>query len=382
MFDNKKIAIVYDWLDKWGGVERVLLTMHDIFPRAEFFTSYYNPQTAPWAKHLNIRTSFIQGLPPFIRKNRLLSLPLYPYAFESFNFNGYDLVVSITSSFAKAVITRPETVHVSYLLTPTRFLWSHADTYNNNPLLKGLTEPYMKRLREWDYIASRRPDHIISISQTVAERCRKYYERESSVIYPPFDIDYWKNIKLKIKNEKLKTKYNLQKYFLVVSRLEKYKRVDLVINTFNKLQDKTLVVVGKGSEEKYLKSISSDNITFLQDITDEDLANFYINAEALIMPQEEDFGYVSLEAQFYGCPVLSYEKGGAVETVLQDKTGVFFTEQTTQSLLEILERFDLISYNLKTSTKKEGPKNVKRFAKDTFKEDLLTFLGNFISSKI
>ena len=379
MFDNKRIAIVYDWLDKWGGVERVLLTFHELFPEAEFYTSYYNSQTAPWAKDLKIKTSFIQQLPSFIRSNRLLSLPLYPYAFESLNFNGYDLVISVTSSFAKAVITRPETLHISYLLTPTRFLWSHESTYNSNPLLKTFTNPYVKKLKEWDYIASRRPDHIISISQAVAERCKKYYERDSSVIYPPFDVQYWENIKSKVQSRKSKV---LKPYFLIVSRLEKYKRVDLVIETFNKLQDKTLVIVGKGSEEKYLKSIANNNITFLKDLTDEELANSYLNAEALIMPQEEDFGYVSLEAQFYGCPVITYDKGGAAETVLQDKTGMFFTEQTTQSLLEILERFDLISYNLKTSTKKEGPKNVKRFAKDTFKEDLLTFLGNFISSKI
>lgn len=377
MFDKKRIAIVYDWMDKWGGVERVLLSLHTLFQHAHYFTSYYNPQTAVWAKELEIKTSFIQTLPSWIRTNRILSVPLYPYAFESFKLNDYDLVISVSSSFAKSVITRPETLHISYLLTPTRFLWSHTDTYINH-MAKLITEPYLKKLREWDYIAAQRADYIVSISGAVKERCKKYYSRSSEIIYPPFDAKYWeklKNSKHEIRN--LKKGIN-NKYFLVVSRLEKYKRVDLAIQAFNNLKGKTLIIVGKGNEEKSLKSLANGSIIFLKDISDEELAQLYSHAEALIMPQEEDFGYVSLEAQFFGCPVIAYNAGGSTETVVEDKTGIFVHYQSVASLLGALERFDSISYNLKTSTQKYGEENVQRFGNDNFKKQLLKMLTKYL----
>lgn len=158
----EKVAIVYDWVDKWGGVERVLLALHELFPKAPLFTSYIDQKGALWARNFDVHTSFIQSLPTFIKSHRALSLPFYPYAFESINFNEYDLVISVTSSFAKGIITRPETKHITYLLTPTRFLWTHCQEYG----VKGMNllgELYRKRLREWDYIVAQRPDTIISL---------------------------------------------------------------------------------------------------------------------------------------------------------------------------------------------------------------------------
>ncbi len=366
MLEKKKMAIVYDWFDKWGGVERVLLTLHEMFPEATFFTSYFDQEKATWAKGLNIKTSFIQNLPAFIKKNRILSLPIYPFAFETFNFNNYDLVISVTSSFAKSVITRPETKHVCYLLTPTRFLWSHEKDYLKRYTL--YARRYTNHLKNWDQVVAQRPDKIISISETVRDRCNKYYHRKSEVVYPPFDIDYWQKIKLEID-----TKYEIlnTKYFLVVSRLESYKKVDLVIKVFNKLQ-KNLVIVGEGQEEDSLKRISGRNITFLKKLTDEELIHLYSNAQALIMPQEEDFGYVSLEAQFFGCPVISYKKGGVTETIIEGKTGIFFNNQSEDSLGQAIERFDKMKYNLRKNTKKFGEENVKKFSKKNF-------VNNFIS---
>ncbi|MBI2641823.1 glycosyltransferase [Candidatus Roizmanbacteria bacterium] len=362
MLKDSKIAIVYDWIDKWGGVERVLLTLHEMFPRADFYTSYFDPASALWAKNLSIKTSFIQSLPDFIKKSRILSFPFYPYAFESLNFDRYDLVISVTSSFAKAIITKPHTRHICYLLTPTRYLWSQQNLYFKNPLIKFALSPYLSELRKWDFIAAQRPDTIVSISKTVAERCKKYYKRESQVIYPPFDFDYWK--KIKSRSDQVRDE-SLGRYFLVVSRLEPYKRIDLAVNVFNQLSDR-LIIVGEGSELKKLKAMAKNNITFLSKLTDDKLAMRYRNAEALIIPQEEDFGYVALEAQFFGCPVIAFKRGGATETIIDNKTGIYFNRQDEQSLKEALERFHTISYNLKKSAKLYGPSNITKFAKDKF----------------
>jgi len=361
----KKIAIVYDWLDKWGGVERVLLTLYEMFPQASFFTSYFDEKKAFWAKDFKIKTSFIEKLPAFIKKSRFLSFPFYPLAFETFDFSEYDLVISITSSFAKGVIVKTPVKHIVYLLTPTRFLWVMPENYHLSGLKKLFLSPYLNYLKKWDYLCAQRADKIITISKTVYDRCQKYYQRESEVIYPPFDLEYWKTINSKLKPQSSKLQLKTKNFFLIVSRLESYKKIDLVIKVFNKRKE-NLVVVGEGSEEKKLKKIASKNITFLKKLTDEELAYLYSHASALIMPQEEDFGYVSLEAQFFGCPVLAYKKGGAVETVLEGKTGLFFDEQNEKSLNQLIERFKKVKNDLKEKTLKNSFENVKKFDKIYF----------------
>ncbi len=352
-----QVAIVYDWLDKWGGVERVLLTLDKMFPRAVWHTSYFDRRAASWAKYLKVRSSFIQDLPKFIKTNRILSLPFYPYAFESFNFSKYDLVISVSSSFAKGVITKPGTLHLCYLLTPTRYFWFDTDIYLNSPIRK-LGKSRLEKYQLWDFVAAQRPDKIFSLSKTVHARVKKIYQRESEILYPPFDLEYWKKIK---PSEQLKK----EKYFLVVSRLEPYKRIDLVVRVFNHL-NLPLIVVGKGSEQDKLKQQANRNTAFISDLTDAELARLYVNAEALIMPQEEEFGYVSLEAQFFGCPVIAYQKGGATETVIKNKTGLFFAEQSEKALLDAVARFKQIEYNLRKSTREQGKKNSERFALSIF----------------
>lgn len=387
-----KIAIVYDWIDKWGGVERVLLTLHKIFPAAIFYTSYFDPEKAAWAKNLNIETSFIQKLPDFIKKNRILSLPFYPLAFESIDLSEYDVVISVTSSFAKSVMTKPDTLHICYLLTPTRFLWVDPRIYLKNNIVRSLFLPYLTKLRSWDFIAAQRPDYILSIAKNVADRVEKYYRRKSEVVYPPFDIEHWKQIKKSkiptssayggIRGTSKKQKANLKfkiitsKYFLLVSRLEAYKKVDLAINVFNQLADKTLIVVGEGGERPLLKRQARKNILFLEKLTDEELGYLYSKAEALIIPQEEDLGYVSLEAQYFACPVIAYKRGGAQETVLEEKTGIFFANQTGESLRTALERFDKIAYNLKGQTRKWSGKNLERFREEIFREKLISYINS------
>ncbi len=361
-----RIAIVYDWIDKWGGVERVLLTLDKMFPRAVWHTSYFDRQAAPWAKYLKIKPSFIQDLPNFIKNNRIYSLPLYPYAFEAFNFSDYDLVISVSSSFAKSVITKPGTLHICYLLTPTRYFWSETDTYLNSPIKK-LGKARLKKYQEWDFAAAQRPDYIISISKTVQQRVKKFYKRDSNVIYPPFDIKYWENIK---PSEQFKK----QKYFLAVSRLEPYKRVDLVVQAFTQL-NLPLIIVGKGTERGRLQKIANENTVFVSGLSDQELAGLYSNARALIMPQEEEFGYVSLEAQFFGCPVISYAKGGASETIIPNKTGIFFNQQTEKSLTDAVARFIKIEYNLRKSTKEQAKSNLERFSSQIFIDKFKDFIA-------
>lgn len=375
MSDDLKVAIVYDWIDKWGGVERMLLTMNEIFPQAVFYTSYVDYENAKWAKDLKIKTSFIQKFPSFIKKNRILSLPFYPYAFEAFDFSGYDLVISVSSSFAKSIITKPQTKHICCLLTPARFLWINPELYKQNKLFSFISDPFVEQLKKWDFISAQRPDFYISISDTVRERCKKYYERSSDVIYPPFDVEYWKKVhssEFVVRSKNLEDK----KYFLVVSRLEKYKRVDLVIEAFKEFRDKNLVIIGKGTQEGKLKRMAGENIRFINSVTDEELAGYYKNAEALIMPQEEDFGYVALEAQFFGCPVIAYKKGGSTETIIENKTGIFFDGQSKNSLIKAIERFKPIAYNLKQSVKDTSPGHLKKFEKNNFKKKFLEKINN------
>mgnify|MGYP001559989028 CR=1 FL=1 len=360
----KKIAIVYDWIDKWGGVERVLLDLHKMFPEAIFYTSYFDKKKASWANDLKIKTSFLQSLPNFIKKNRILSFIFYPFAFESFNFSDYDLVISVTSSFAKSIITKPGTKHICYLLTPTRYLWSHKKDYLSNKFASYLISGYLDMFKNWDLTVSQRPDKIISISKTVRERCLKYYKRNSEVIYPPFDMEYWK--KIKYQNFLLRQGFGGQaKFFLVVSRLEPYKRIDLAVKSFNRLKH-NLIIVGEGTDEKKLKKMAGSNITFLSKLSDVELGKLYANAQALIMPQEEDFGYVSLEAQYFGCPVIAYKKGGALETVYENKTGIFFLDQNEQSLKRAIERFNKIKYTLKGKVREFGLDHIKKFSRGRF----------------
>jgi len=360
-----KTAIVYDWIDRWGGVERLLLELYHLFPNADFFTSAVDLQKASWAKRLTIKTSFLQRLPNFIKKSRIASLLFYPFAFESLSFDPYDLVISVTSSFAKSIITKPQTKHICILLTPSRYLLLYPHPFENG-LFSFLLRPYLSFMRRWDKIAAQRPDQIVAISKEVSKRCNTYYQRESTVIYPPFDFEYWMGLKKSLNNQFRLLPHGWDDYYLVVSRLEPYKKVSLVINAFNQLPQSKLIIVGKGSFLAHYKSLSRENVIFLQDLDDSQLATLYANAKALIMMQMEDFGYTALEAQFFGCPVLAYGKGGVLETVIDGKTGIFFSHQASEALVATLERFDKISYNFKRNMQILGFNQAQRFEREVF----------------
>lgn len=372
MLHNNRVALVYDWFDSWGGVERILLTLSEMFPQADWYTSIFDPTRASWAKKLNPHTSYVQRMPVFIKHNRVFSTPLYPFAFEAFDFSDYKLVISITSSFAKGIITKPPTRHICYLLTPTRFLWSHEKEYRARSLA---SRAYIEYLKKWDRIASHRPDEYICISQTVQRRLQLLYDRTGVVIYPPFDIEYWKTMK-----EQTNSPFSTlpSPFFLLVSRLEPYKKIDLAIQAFNQLSDLHLIIVGNGTRKHTLVGQAGKNITFLHNISDTELAGLYSQAQALIMPQEEDFGMTALEAQFFGCPVIAYKKGGAMETVREEKTGIFFDEQNVHSLTSALEKFEGEAYNLHESTKKHGPENVKGFSRETYEKKFRAIVDKYV----
>ena len=346
-----KVALVYDRVNKWGGAERVLLALKKIFPNADLFTSVYDKKNAAWANEFNVKTSFLQKL-PFSKSHHDIYAVLMPLAFESFNFDSYDLVISVTSEAAKGIITKPKTLHICYLLTPTRYLWSGYDIYFRNILFKFFSMPFVYYLRSWDKIASKRPDKIITISSEVAKRAKKYYQVDSKIIYPPLilkDLD------------KAEPKGN-GGFFLVVSRFVYYKRLDLAIKAFNKL-GLPLKIVGVGKLENGLKNIANSNIEFLGNLTDSKLSFYYKNCKALVFPGNEDFGLVMAEAQGFGKPVVAFRGGGATDIIKEGVTGEFFNNQNEQSLIEAVEKFNLKTYNTELCIE-----NAQKFSFENFKK--------------
>jgi glycosyltransferase involved in cell wall biosynthesis len=353
-----KVALVYDRVNKWGGAERVLLTLHEMFPDAPLYTSVYNPETAPWARVFpTVIPSFLNKV-GFLRNRHELLAPLMPLAFERFNFNDYDLVISVSSEAAKGIITKPTTLHICYCLTPTRYLWSHYADYFKGATFKGIARPLVSYLKNWDKIAAQRPDEMIAISSEVQNRIKRYYSRDSEIIYPPVKIEKFKTAKT---NPQLRT----TNYYLVVSRLVPYKKVDLVVEAFNDLK-LPLVIVGTGSEESGLKSKSKKNIIFKGYISDEELIGYYRQAKALIFPQEEDFGLVAVEAQAAGTPVIAYKRGGILDTLKDGTTGVFFEKQTKDALIKAVKIFEKVKF-----TKTHLINNAERFSEDIFKDNFL-----------
>lgn len=365
-----KVALVYDRVNKWGGAERVLLSLHKLFPDAPLFTSVYHPQSASWAKVFDVRTSFLQKI-PFASVHHELLPTLMPAAFESFSFDEYDLVISVTSEAAKGIITKPHTKHITYLLTPTRYLWSGYDEYFKNKALKTLATPAVKALRAWDTIAAHRSDVLVSISQEVKRRARKYYGRDSLVIYPALTLE-GKGASIRQPQDK-RGKGKKGEYFLIVSRFVPYKRIDIAIEACNRLK-LPLKIVGSGAEEKRLKALAGPTVEFVGNLTDEELIDYYRNSKALLFPGIEDFGLAVLEAQNLGRPVIALRKGGAVETIKEGSTGYFFDEQTPESLVKALKKFDRFIFDEKQFAKHLEKFSFQRFKKKFYRSCRQSFL--------
>lgn len=334
-----KIALVHDYLNQYGGAEKVLEAFIEIFPDAPIYTLIHDPAKLRCGvnsfKNKDIRTSFLQKVPFAKTKHRIFP-PLMPLAIEKFDLSGYDVVLSDSASFAKGVITKPETLHICYCYTPTRYIWDDSHKYIREFSIPSFVRPFiplfMNYIRIWDREAAHRVDEFICTSKFVAKRIKKYYKRNAKVIYPPVDIK-----EFAIGNR-------ISNYFLIIGRLLPYKRFDIAIKAFNKLE-LPLKIIGNGPERKKLEKMAKWNIEFLGEVTTQELKKYYQSCQALIFPQEEDFGLVAVEAMACGRPVIAYKSGGALESVKHGKTGVFFNEQTPECLIKTIKNFQANKFN-------------------------------------
>jgi glycosyltransferase involved in cell wall biosynthesis len=332
-----RIAIVHDYLNQMGGAEHVLLTLHEIFPEAPIYTSFYRPEDMPSAfRQLDIRTTFLQKLGALTRYPRHQKLlPLYPIAFEQLDLREFDVVISNSSAWCKGVITREDARHICYCLSPMRFGWNTHEYLAGEQvgwLARKLLPPMLTWIRAWDVASSARVDEFIAISRVVADRIRKVYKRDAAIIYPPVDTGEFSHSD------------ETDDYFLVVSRLVPYKRVDLVVDAFNRL-GLPLRIIGDGRDRARLKAMAQTNVQFLGFVSDEERRDHFARCRALIFPGEEDFGLVPVETQASGRPVIAYAAGGALDTVVEGETGLFFAEQTVDALCEAVQRFDAMTFD-------------------------------------
>lgn len=330
-----KVALVHEFLNQLGGAERVLENLLQIWPESKLHLLLYDRQkTGGLFDATEMRLSFLNAMPLAHRLHRWY-LPLMPFAIERFSFRDFDVVFSDSSSFAKGVKAKGK-LHICYCHTPTRFLWTEAEKYvDSQPyskLVRAGAKAMLPWLRRWDYKAAQRPDYFIANSVNVQERIRRYYGRESVVIHPPVDTEIFHPEGRK------------ENYYFVASRLEPYKKIELVIEAFNTL-GLPLKVAGSGTAIERLRAMAKPNVEFLGRVSDEELRRRYSEALAYIFPAEEDAGIMVLEAQACGTPVIAYGRGGALETVVEGVTGEFFGEQTSSSLLELLKRFDPAKYD-------------------------------------
>lgn len=343
------IAIVYDRINKFGGAERVLLALKEAFPNSVLFTSVYSATAASWVGDWIIQTSFLQKI-PFLRTRHEKAAVLMPLAFETIDVSSFPIVISVTSEFAKSVVTRTDQLHVCYCLTPTRYLWSHTHLYAGKRL-GWLRQFFFSSLRHQDFVAATRPDYFIAISSLIQSRIQKYYRRPvHSIIYPPVELP-----------EKTINGQS-RRFFLVVSRLVEYKKIDIAIKACISA-DVPLVIVGTGSDRSRLDQIANGDarITFKEFVSEQELSNYYQQATALLCPQEEDFGIVSVEAQSYGTPVISYAYSGVAETITDKKTGLLVKDQRVESFVQAIQIASTHAWN-----HEEIAKHAKKFSKDVF----------------
>lgn len=355
-----RIALVHDYLVQYGGGERVLETLCELFPRAPIYTLVYDEKNILGAfKDRMIRTSFLQKIPLARSKHRLFPL-LMPLAIEEFDLSKYDLVISTSNSYAKGI--NATSMHICYCHTPMRYAWDDCHKYLREfgypSILKKVVPFAMNYIRLWDRVSAERVNYYIANSQCVANRIKKYYRKDSTIIYPPVDISHFQ------------ISDTLEDYFLIVSRLLPYKRFDIAIQAFKKLGI-PLKIIGEGPDEKRLKKMARGvaNIEFLGRLPDNKVGEYFSKCQAFIFPSEEDFGIVQVEAMASGRPVIAYRAGGALEIIEEGKTGLFFDEQTSESLEQALVNFKSKDFDARVIRE-----SAKRFNKDIFKEKFKEFV--------
>lgn len=358
----KKIALAHDHLFQNGGAERILAILATIYPEAPIFTLINYQQASSILFDQNrIRPSILQNLPR-VHKIFQYFLPLMPYIWSKTDLSGYEIVFSSSSAFVKGLKIGDKTKHICYCHAPTRYLWDDKDEYLGNLKVNFLARFVLKKilpkLKEWDFKKAQKVDYFIANSQYIAGKIQKHYHKEARVIYPSVKIDDFK-IADKVGD-----------YYLIVSRLRPYKKVDLAIKAFNELK-LPLKIIGNGSEYKKLKKMASHNIEFLGDLPDKERNHYLAHCKAFVYPQVEDFGISALEAMASGRPIIAYAKGGVLETVIDGKSGVFFHDQNWASLAYAILRFQDMSFDPEAIRD-----HVRKFDQQNFVNSIKEFIAS------
>ena len=395
-----KLALVHDWLKNISGAERVLIELHELFPQAPIYTLFYDKKfIRQWLPSADIRASFLQKI-PLVAKYYWLFAWLMPTAIESFDLSEFDRVLSSSAIFSKGLVLKPSTKHICYCYSPSRLLWDWHAEYTKDKELSWPALFYQHFLRLWDRAAADRVDQFVAISQVVQQRIKKYYRRDSVVIYPPIiklggDLDSQREVAQASGNvgpevsaprlgagrgaERLDRESPQERFdgqsswgsrsepYLIVSRLFTYKNIDIAISAFNKL-NYPLVIIGDGPDRGRLQKLAGKNIIFLGEQSDATLAEYYASCRAFIMPQEEDFGLTPLEAMFFGKPVVALRRGGALETVIEGQTGEFFDDSIPETLADAVRRLNENYNGYNPETIKS---HARLFSSEKFREAIL-----------
>lgn len=353
-----KLALVHDWLNQQGGAENVLEALVENYPQSPIFTSIYAPDKMPPAyRSWDIRTTWMDNLPG-IHEHHQPYLMLYHKAFQALDLSTYDVVLSNKSGFCHGVNTGTA-MHVCYCLAPTRYVWQF-EQYMSRERFPDFSHAMIKvavsALQKWDYQAAQRVDHFVAISSDIQQRIEQFYKRSSTIIFPP------------VETTRFKPQGEQNDYLLIVSRLIPYKRIDLAVQACTELGIR-LKVAGSGRDQERLQAMAGPTIEFLGRVPDEDLPALYAQCRGFVFPGLEDFGIAPVEAQAAGRPVIAFRGGGALDTVTEGQTGIFFDEQTTTSLKEALVRFDQMSFATEDCTS-----NAQRFSRATFDQQLTSFI--------
>ena len=368
---GKKVAIVTDWLTTYGGAEKVVKTLHEIFPEAPILTSQYSKKDIDWFDDCDVRTGWLNIFPAKLRK---FLGPLRVIYFSNLKLGEFDVIISSCIAESKGIKTREDQLHISYLQgPPTQYYWGMYDDYVKNPgfgKLNGIVRFFfkllVKPLRENDYQLSKRPDYIIANSTYSAKEVETYYHRQAAVVFPPVDVD------------KFRPSAKTSDFYISTSRQVNWKRLDLAVEAFQDL-DAKLILVGGGAEHDKLVALAagSANIEFVPTINDsKELAQLVSKAKAFIFPSLEPFGIAPIEALSAGIPVIAYKKGGVLDYVIENKNGVFFPEQTAESLKKAVLLFEKKRFN-----KKEVSATAKSFSKDNFKKTIEQFIREKVDEK-
>lgn len=364
-----KVALVHDWIVVYTGSERVIEQILHLYPQADLYSLVdFAPQDQrAFLQNKPVHTSLLQKM-PFARSGFRNYLPFMPMLIEQFDLSSYDLVISSSHAVAKGVLTRPDQLHVSYIYTPVRYAWDMQNEYlYENGIKSGIKSLLLRStlhyLRMWDVASASRPDEIAAVSRFVAGRIRKYYRRDAEVIYPPVDISSFPCVDIK------------DDFYLAVSRMVPYKKIELIVRAFSRMSQRKLVVIGDGPDLKKIKSLATPNIEVLGYKTTPELSEWMQRAKALLFAAKEDFGIVMVEAQACGTPVIAYGNGGAHEIIRGlesvEPTGVFFAEQTVESISAAVDLFEANRERIRSISCRE---NAERFSPDHFRNAFVKFI--------